>query len=617
VVPHRSAAGETFRLSIHEQDQQEACQPEEAKTIRRDGTPCERCDGKGHGSARTALRAAGAAALAALLAASFWGQSHGQAVPIHFSYRPIAFVLNNCETDIRYAPETMAGGVAVFDYNNDGRLDIFFTNGAEMPSLKKTSAKYWNRLFRNNGDGTFTDVTEKAGLAGSGYDTGVAVGDYNNDGYEDLFVGGVHHSALYRNNGDGTFTDVTAQAGLDKPDTEYGPLWSVGGVWLDVNNDGNLDLFVTDYLGWDPNKEPSCLYNGKREYCHPKYYKSTPDRLYLGDGKGKFTDVSASSGIREHPGKGMGAAIADFDGDGWMDIFVTNDKLANFLFHNLGGGRFREIALDAGVAYAESADNVSGMGADFRDIDNDGHPDIVFVALPNETFSLYRNSGKGYFEDVTLRSHLTELSRTMGGYSPEIYDFDNDGWKDIFVSRGHVESLNMEGRDQVNQHNTVFRNLANGTFSALTGEAGFATQPARRHRGSAVGDLDGDGRVDVVVSALAEPAEIWLNDSPGEHHWLELKLVGTASNRDGIGAAIKVTSKHQVQSNHMTTAAGYASSSAGPVHFGLGADDMADLIEIRWPSGVLQRLTGVKCDRVLEVKEPATATVERAPWPGR
>lgn len=434
--------------------------------------------------ARTASTIGGAAVLAALLSVPFWGQSRGQAVPIHFSYRPIAFVLNNCETDIRYAPETMAGGVAVFDHNNDGRLDVFFTNGAEMPPLKKTSAKYWNRLFRNNGDGTFTDVTEIAGLAGSGYDTGVAVGDYNNDGYEDLFVGGVHHSALYRNNGDGTFTDVTAQAGLDKPDTEYGPLWSVGGVWLDVNNDGNLDLFVTNYLGWDPNKEPSCLYDGKREYCHPKYYKSTPDRLYLGDGKGKFTDVSASSGIRKHPGKGMGAAMADFDADGWMDIFVTNDKLANFLFHNLGRGRFREIALEAGVAYPGDGGEVSGMGSDFRDIDNDGYPDIVFVALPNETFPLYRNTGKGHFDDASTRSQLNRLSRPMGGYSPEIYDFDNDGWKDIFVSRGHVESLNMEGRDQVNQHNTVFRNLADGTFSALTGEAGFATQPARRHRGT-------------------------------------------------------------------------------------------------------------------------------------
>ena len=498
----------------------------------------------------------------------------------------------------------MAGGLAVFDYNNDGRLDIFFTNGADMPSLKKTSPKYWNRLFRNNGDGTFTDVTEQAGLAGTGYDTGVAVGDYDNDGYEDLFVGGVHHRALYHNNGNGTFTDVTP-AGWNDPDPQFGELWSVGGVWLDANNDGKLDLFITNYMGWEPKDEPTCLQHGKREYCHPKYYKNTPDQLYLGNGKGKFTDVSAASGIRGHPGKGMGAAIADYDHDGWMDIFVTNDKLANFLFHNLGNGRFEEVALDKGVAYADEGMEVSGMGSDFRDVDNDGFPDILFVALPEETFPLFHNTGKGDFNSVTLPSNLLKYSRLMGGYSPAIYDFDNDGWKDIFVSRGHVQSLNMEGPDHINQPNSVFRNLGNGTFTALTEEAGFTAQPARRHRGSGEGDLDGDGRVDVVVSALGEPAEIWHNDSPGSNHWLELKLVGTVSNRDGIGAAIKVTSQHLVQYNHETTAVGYASSSAGPVHFGLGPDDTADVIEIRWPSGIVQRLTGVKGDRVLEVKETA------------
>ncbi len=548
--------------------------------------------------------AAGTVALAALAVLSSPGRSQSQPAPIHFSYRQIAFTLNNGETETRYVPETMAGGVAVFDYNSDGRLDIFFTNGAEMPSLRKTSPKYWDRLFRNDGDGTFTDVTEAAKLAGSGYDMGVAVGDYNNDGYQDLFVGGVHRNTLYRNNGDGTFTDITVQAGLDKPDAEFGPLWSVGGVWLDVNNDGNLDLFVINYLAWNPQKEPACLVFGKRDYCHPRYYGSTPNRLYLGDGKGTFTDVSASSGIRPHPGKGMGAATADFDGDGWMDIFVTNDKLANFLFHNLGGGKFREIALEAGVAYPADGSDVSGMGADFRDIDNDGRPDIIFVALPNETFPLYRNTGKGFFDDISASSQLDRFSRAMGGYSPELYDFDNDGWKDLFVSRGHVQ-VNAAGLEVINQHNSVFRNLGNRTFAAFTGEAGFAAQPPRRHRGSAVGDLNGDGRPDVVVTALGEPAEIWMNDSPAKHHWLDLKLVGTASNRDGIGAAIKVTSKHQVQYNHVTTAAGYASSSAGPVHFGLGVDEVADLIEIRWPSGTTQQLTGVKCDRVLEVKEPA------------
>ena len=532
--------------------------------------------------------------------------SQNQAVPIRFSYRPIAFTLNNGETKTRYVPETMPGGVAVFDYNNDGLLDVFFANGAEMPSLTKTSPKYWNRLFRNDGKGAFTDVTEAAGLAGSGYDMGVAVGDYNNDGHDDLFVGGVYRNTLYRNNGDGTFADVTKQAGFDRPDAEFGPLWSVGGVWLDVNNDGNLDLFVTNYLAWNPDKEPVCLVLGKRDYCHPRYYRSTPNRLYLGDGKGTFTDVSASSGIRDHPGKGMGAAMADFDGDGWMDIFVTNDKLANFLFHNLGGGKFGEIALEAGVAYPADGSDVSGMGADFRDIDGDGYPDIVFVALPRETFPFYRNTGKGYFEDATASSQLERLSRVMGGYSPQIYDLDNDGWKDLFVSRGHVQA-NVGAGEVIDQHNSVFRNLGNRTFAALTAEAGFAMQPARRHRGSAIGDLNGDGRPDVVVTALAEPAEIWMNDSPAKHHWLGLKLVGTASNRNGIGAAIKVTSKRLVQHNHATTAAGYASSSAGPVHFGLGVDDTADVIEIRWPSGTIQRLTGVKCDRVLEVKEPGPA----------
>ncbi len=546
--------------------------------------------------------AAGIALVAAIAAAPFRALSQSQAASIHFSFQPIAFTLNNGETGTRYVPETMPGGVAVFDYNNDGRLDIFFANGAEMPSLKKTSSKYSNALFRNNGDGTFTDVTKASGLAGSGYDMGVAVGDYNNDGYEDLFVGGVYRNTLYRNNGDGTFTDVTAQAGLDKPDAEYGPLWSVGGVWLDVNNDGNLDLFVTNYLGWNPEKEPTCMYYGKRDYCHPRYYRSTPNRLYLGDGKGNFTDISASSGIRAHAGKGMGASIADFDGDGWMDIFVTNDKLANFLFHNLGNGKFNEVALEAGVAYPADGSSVSGMGSDFRDIDNDGYPDIVFVALPNETFPFYRNTGKGQF-DPNAFSRLDRLTRPMGGYSPNIADFDNDGLKDVFVSRGHVQA-NPAGREAIDQPNSVFRNLGNGAFAALTGEAGFAAQPPKRHRGSAVGDLNGDGRLDVVVTALSRPAEIWMNDSPVKHHWLELKLVGAASNRDGIGAAIKVTSKGLVQYNHATTAAGYASSSAGPVHFGLGLDEQADEIEIRWPSGAIQRLTAVKGDRVLEVKEP-------------
>jgi hypothetical protein len=523
---------------------------------------------------------------------------------IHFSFRSIPFALDSCETPQKHAPETMAGGVAVFDYDNDGNLDIFFTNGADISSLKKTSPKYWNRLFRNNGDGTFTDVTEKAGLAGTGYDTGVAIGDYDNDGYEDIFVAGVHRNTLYHNNGDGTFTDVTEKAGLAQPDKQYGPLWSVGAAWVDVNNDGLLDLFVINYMSWDVNKEPDCKFNGKPEYCHPKFYKELPNQLFLNNGDGTFTDVSTKSGIRSHLGKGMGVGIADYDGDGLPDIFVANDKLFNFLFHNKGNARFEEVAFETGVALPEHGNLISGMGVDFRDLNNDGSPDIVLVALDRETFPVYQNNGKGGFVEITAKSGMSLLSNPMAGYSVNIADFDNDGWKDIFVSRGDVQSPAMAARRHIDQPNTVFRNLAGGKWSALTEEAGFAAVPAKRHRGSAFGDFNQDGKLDLVVTALSAPAEIWMNDSPGENHWLELSLQGTKSNRDGIGAKIRIFAGGQSQFNHVTTASGYASSSAGPVHFGLGVAKVVDELEIHWPTGTIQRLKNVPADQIVHVKEP-------------
>lgn len=544
---------------------------------------------------------------AAALLGAVWLAAFSQSTPapIHFTYKPIDFRLENCETPRRHAPETMAGGVAVFDFNNDGYLDIFFTNGADIQTLKKTSAKYSNRLFQNDGKGNFKDVTERAGLAGTGYDTGVAIGDYNNDGYKDIFVGGVHGNRLYRNNGDGTFTDVTEKAGIAQPDKQYGPLWSVGGAWVDVNNDGLLDLFVVNYLAWDIQTEPACeAAPGRLDYCHPKFYKATPNQLFLNNGDGTFRDISVESGIRAHPGKGMGVGIADFDLDGWMDIFVANDKAYNSLFHNQGGVKFEEIAFDADVALTEEGNLISGMGVDARDIDNDGLPDIAFVALPYETFPLFRNLGKLRFADITAASGMARLSAPMGGYSPTIADFDNDGWKDIFVSRGHVQSLGFSAQGQVEQPNSVFRNVGGAKFQALTAEAGLTAQPPARHRGSAIGDLNGDGRLDVVVTALSAPAEIWMNDSPGGNHWLEFQLEGTKSNRDAIGARIKVVAGGKAQYNHVAFAAGYASSSAGPVHFGLGSAKSAGLVEIRWPSGIVQALKDVPADRVVKVKEP-------------
>ena len=544
--------------------------------------------------------------IAAALLVATWAAAFSQnTAPIHFTYRPIDFRLDSSETARRHAPETMAGGVAVFDFNNDGNLDIFFTNGADIQTLKKTSAKYSNRLFQNDGKGNFKDVTERAGLAGTGYDNGVAIGDYDNDGFKDIFVGGVHGNRLYHNNGDGTFTDVTEKAGIGKPDKQFGPLWSVGGAWVDVNNDGLLDLFVVDYLAWDIQTEPACeAAPGQLDYCHPKFYKATPNQLFLNNGDGTFRDISAESGIRASPGKGMGVAIADFDLDGWMDIFVPNDKAYNSLLHNKGGGKFEEIAFDADVALTEEGNLISGMGVDARDIDNDGFPDIFFVALPYETFPLFRNLGKLRFADITASSGMARLSAPMGGYSPTIADFDNDGWKDIFVSRGHVQSLGFSAQGQVEQPNSVFRNVGGAKFQALTAEAGLTAQTPARHRGSAVGDLNGDGRLDVVVTALSAPAEIWMNDSPAGNHWLEFQLEGTKSNRDAIGARIKLVAGGKAQYNHVAFAAGYASSSAGPLHFGLGSAKSADLVEIRWPSGIVQDLKDIPADRVVKVKEP-------------
>ena len=545
------------------------------------------------------------------LAAPFAGQQE-QPSPIRFELKKLPFHLDSNETQARNVPETMAGGVAVFDYNGDGRPDIFFANGADLATMKKTSAKYSNHLLRNDGNGVFTDVTAAAGLTGSGFNVGVAVGDYDNDGHPDLFVGGVHGMTLYHNNGNGTFSDVTQKAGLDKSnDPEFGALWSVAAAWVDVNNDGLLDLFVVNYLQWTYSDKPLCTINNVSEYCHPRYYKGLPDQLFLNQGDGTFKDVSKEWGIREHVGKGMGVGVADYDLDGKPDLFVTNDAGYDFLFHNMGN-KFEEVAFQANAALPEEGAFISGMGLDFRDFNNDGFADIAYVALNKQTFPLLQNSGKGDFVEVTAASGMGTESMSMAGFGPALYDFDNDGWKDLFVSRGHVSATRPPGA-AVKQPNTVFRNLGtSGKWAPLTDEAGFAPATAARHRGCALGDFDGDGRIDVVVTSMDLDAELWMNRSPGAGHWLDIALQGVKSNRDGIGARIKVVTKAGTQYNHQTSSVCYASSSLGPVHFGLGAEATATRVEITWPSGIVQMLENVAADRIVKVTEPTAKTAPAA-----
>jgi hypothetical protein len=549
-----------------------------------------------------------ALALVALaISTSLFGQQQPSS-PIRFELKSLPFHLDGSQSPAKNAPETMVGGVAVFDYNGDGRPDIFFTNGADIATLKKSSPKYFNRLFRNDGNGVFTDVTAQAGLEGKGFDIGVAVGDYDNDGFPDLFVTGVHGNTLYHNNGDGTFTDVTKKAGLDKwNDSEYGPLWSEAAVWVDVNNDGLLDLFVLNYLQWSYSDQPMCATEGIADYCHPRFYKGQPNQLFLNQGDGTFKDVSKEWGIRDHVGKGMGVGMADYDLDGKQDLFVTNDAEYDFLFHNLGN-KFEEVAFEANVALPEDAAFISGMGVDFRDINNDGYPDIAYVALIRQTFPIYLNTGKGDFVEVTTPSGMHTLSLPMSGFGAALYDFDNDGWKDLFTTRGKIAWHAPPG-DTVDEPNTVFHNLgASGKWEALTAEAGFAEAAPARHRGCAFGDFDGDGRIDAVVTALGKDAELWMNRSPHAGHWLDIALHGVKSNRDGIGARIKVVTKAGVQYNHQTSSVCYASSSLGPVHFGLGTEGKAQKVEIIWPSGIVQTLENVDADRIIKVTEPIPAS---------
>ena len=505
----------------------------------------------------------------------------------------LSFVYRNSPTADKYFVESAPGGLAVFDYNNDGRPDIFFTNGAPTPALVKNSPAYANKLFRNDGGLRFTDVTAAAGVGGVGYAMGAAAADYDNDGHVDLFVAGVRQNQLLHNRGDGRFDDVTAKSGIASGD------WAVAGAWLDYDKDGRLDLFVVNYVKWsaDTNRYCGDQARGVRIYCHPRFFEGLPDRLYRNKGDGTFEDVSSRAGVLTHIGKGMSAAIADFDHDGFTDLIVTNDTVPNFLFRNKGDGSFEEIGLIAGVSVPASGRPVSSMGVDFQDYDNDGWEDLFITALAGETFPLFRNDGRREFSEATTSAGLARSTLPLSGWCATLVDVDNDGWKDIFTANSHANDRVSESTGW-KQRNGLWLNDRGSRFQDVAAEAGFAGAD-EAHRGCGVADFDGDGRVDIVVLVLEGNAELWHNESTAPNRWLLVKLVGTKSNRDGIGA--RVTVGQQVRT--MTTAVGYASSSHAGLHFGLGPDAASVRVEVQWPSGVRQIVDGVKTNQVVEIKE--------------
>ena len=520
----------------------------------------------------------------------------------------VRFKQDASRTSQKYLPESMGSGVAMFDYDNDGRLDLFFVNGARIKDPMprgalpdKSDPRFWNRLYRNNDDGTFTDVTEAAGLQGHSYGMGVAAADYDNDGNVDLLVTNLGGNILYHNNGDGTFTDVTDKAGVG------GSGWCTGACFVDYDRDGDLDLIVTRYLEWDFASNIYCGLHkpGYRSYCHPDQFKAISYLVFHNNGDGTFTDVSKKCGVAAAPGKGLGVAINDFDGDGWPDIFVANDSVAEQLFRNNHDGTFSEVALEAGLAYDQNGRAFAGMGADFADYNNDGWPDVFVNALANQKYALFRND-KGRFEDIIDSTGLGAITMSHSGWGAKWVDYDNDGRLDLFVAQGHVMD-NIELTEPTLRYREpplLLRN--NGTrFQDVSSQSGPAFQIPIAARGAAFGDLNNDGFIDIAINCNDGPAIILRNQGGNGNHWLLVNLIGSASNRDGIGAKLRlVTEDGTERFSFVSTAGSYLSASDKRAHFGLGPSKKIRLLEITWPSGKIQRLDSIVADQVLTVHEP-------------
>lgn len=524
-----------------------------------------------------------------------------QRLGINFQYR-------SSHTSKKYLLETMGPGVAVFDYDNDGRLDIYVVNGAPLadPTPKgtipqKSGPEYWNRLYHQKPDGTFEDVTEKAGLQGVGYGMGAAVGDYDNDGFEDLYVTAYGGNKLYHNNGDGTFSDVTDKAGVK------GSGWSTSAAWVDLDNDGFLDLIVLRYLDWDF-EDIWCgeHKDGFRAYCHPDYFKPASPLVYHNNRDGTFTEVAQKIGLAK-PGKGLGVAIADYDHDGHIDLFFANDSMFEFLYHNKGDGTFEEVALPAGVAVDQDGRTFAGMGVDFADYKNDGWPGIVVTNLANQRYALYQNNHDGTFTYSSQLSGLGAMTLSHSGWGVRFFDYDNDGWKDLLIAQGHdldtieLNYPNLHYREPM----LLARNTGHG-FEDVSAQSGSVFHQSWVARGMAIGDLDNDGRLDAVVTTNDGPVHVLHNQTGAGNHWVMLKLVGHKSNRDAIGAEVIVTTNAGPQFATVSTGGSYLSSSDKRVHFGLGRETTIQSIEIRWPSGTKQILRNVSADQILQIEEPAS-----------
>jgi hypothetical protein len=510
-------------------------------------------------------------------------------------------------TSRKYLIETMGSGLALFDYDNDGRLDIFVVNGAQLsdPTQKgtipqKKGPQDWNRLYHQKRDGTFEDVTEKAGLQGIGYGMGVAVGDYDNDGFEDLYVTAYGRNRLYHNNGDGTFSDVTEKAGVG------GAGWSTSAAWVDLDGDGLLDLVVLRYLQWDFD-DTWCgeRREGYRAYCHPDGYRPIAPLVYHNDGNGHFTEISRKVGLAE-PGKGLGIALADYDRDGHLDIFVANDSMPEFLYHNKGDGTFEEVALRSGVAVDGEGHTYAGMGVDFADYNNDGLPDLVVTALASQMYALYRNNGDGTFTYESYPSGLGRMTMKHSGWGVRFIDYGNDGWKSLLINQGHdLDTVQLTFPDLRYKEPMLLARNTGKAFEDVSAQAGEIFQKAWVGRGLAIGDIDNDGRLDAVVTSNDGALYVLHNSTKTQNHWLTLELIGHRSNRDAIGADVKLTTAKGSQWATVTTAGSYLSSSDKRVHFGLGAETVARTIEIRWPSGIRQTLKDVGADQILNVEEPS------------